>query len=155
MNIKEYICSHEECIEMVREGINHYTKKEMYALMDNHGMSSSISKTIRRKFCGSNMDEDGNVYLFDELNPRKITEYFIGMGCLVREDVLFAYVCQVLMHEINEFYRNLHLYKREAVLAYRLGDKCTKNLKKFYKLYPQAVEKRIETGYKRIRRKNA
>ncbi len=154
INIKDYLCSYEETVTMVNEGINLYTKKEIYALMDNHGLSSSISKTIRYRFCSSNIDENGNIYLFDELSPKKITEHFIGMGYPVKEDVLYAQVCQVLMHEINEFYKNLDLYKRDGVLAYRMGNVCPKNIKKFYKIYSQMVDKRIETGYKRIRRKS-
>lgn len=151
MNIKEFLCSHEECIEMVKEGIDLYTQKEMYALLDNHGLYSSLSKTIRHRFCGSNVDEHNNIYLFDELSPRKITEHFIGEDYQVREDVLYALVCQVLMNEINEFYKNLDSYKKEGMLAYRTN-KCPQNIKRFNKLYIQAAERRIEAGYKRIRR---
>lgn len=151
MNIKEYLCSHEECINMLKEGINLFTKDEIYALVNNHGLFSGLSKTIRHRFCGSNVDEYENVYLFDELNPRKITEHLIGQEYPVREDVLYALVCQVLTNEINEFYKNLDSYKKDGTLAYRTN-KCPKNIKRFNKLFIQAAERRIEAGYKRIRR---
>ena len=152
MNIKEYMCPYELCIKMIKEGINRYTKEEMYSLIDNHGFSSSISKMIRHRFCCSNVDEYGTVYLYDELNPQKITEYFMGMGYQIKEDVLYAYVCQVLMSEINSFYKELDIYKNKRELILTVGDHDKINRKKYFKLYLNAVEKRISTGYKRIRR---
>lgn len=153
MNIKEYMCPYEECIKLVKEGINRYTKEEMYSLINNHGYSSSISKMIRHRFCCSNVDEYGTVYLYDELNPLKITEYFFEMGYQIKEDVLYAYVCQVLMGKINAFYKELDIYKKEGNLVLTVGNHDTISMKKYFKLYLKAVEKRIDTGYKRIRRK--
>lgn len=155
MNIKKFLYPHEDCIKMVKDGINQYTKKEMYALMNNHGLSSSISKTVRHRFCSSNIDEYGNVYLYDELSPKKITDYFIEIGYPISKDIIYAYVCQVLMCEINAFYQRLDTYKKDTKIIYSISDNNGKvNVKKYIKLYSKAMNERISTGYKRIRRKS-
>lgn len=37
LNIKDYICSYEESIDMIKEGINCYTRNELFTMIDNDG----------------------------------------------------------------------------------------------------------------------
>lgn len=46
LSIKEYICSYEECIEMIKAGINRYDRNELYDLISNQGTFGRLGNGI-------------------------------------------------------------------------------------------------------------
>lgn len=42
MDIKKYICSYEESISLIQDGINRYTRNELYSLINNAGVYNGI-----------------------------------------------------------------------------------------------------------------
>ena len=82
MDIKKYICSYEESISLIQDGINRYTRNELYSLINNAGVYNGIGMIVRNTFCHANYDDLGNVYLFDELNAKEITSYILNNSSL-------------------------------------------------------------------------
>lgn len=54
LNIKDYICSYEESIDMIKEGINCYTRNELFTMIDNDGIYYGIGEVVRSTFCYAN-----------------------------------------------------------------------------------------------------
>lgn len=108
LNIKDYICSYEESIDMIKEGINCYTRNELFTMIDNDGIYYGIGEVVRSTFCYSNYDDFGNVYLFDELDSQKITKYILGNSKYkIQQELIYSCVCYTLQRKINEFYKDL------------------------------------------------
>lgn len=154
LNIKDYLCSYEESISMIRDGINRYTRNELFTLVNNEGISSGISQLVRYTFCYSNYDDFGNVYLFDELNPQKITAYILdNPKYQIQQELVYSCVCYAMQRVINEFYKDLAIYEKNGMVRFRYNRKlCVLSEKVYQDKYTRAMDARIVTGYKRIRR---
>ena len=155
LNVKEYRCSYEESISMIKEGINCYTRKELFALVNNVGIFSGISKLVRNTFCSSNIDDFGNVYLYDELDPQKIKKYILNNPKYqIQQELVYSCVCYAMQRVINEFYKDLAIYEKDGSVSLKYNKKtCVLNVKSYRDKYTKAMNVRIMTGYKRIRRK--
>lgn len=154
LNIKDYICSYEESIDMIKEGINCYTRNELFTMIDNDGIYYGIGEVVRSTFCYANYDDFGNVYLFDELDSQKITKYILGNSKYkIQQELIYSCVCYTLQRKINEFYKDLAQYEKTGVVGLRYNKTaCVLSRKKYSYKYERAMIVRIMTGYKRIRR---
>lgn len=154
LNIKDYICSYEESICMVKEGINCYTRNELFTLVNNEGIFSGISKLVRYTFCYANYDDFGNVYLFDELDSQRITAYILdNPKYQIQQEFVYSCVCYAMQSVINEFYKDLVMYEKDGIVGLKFNRKiCVLSEKVYRDKYMRAMDARIMTGYKRIRR---
>ena len=104
MDIKKYICSYEESISLIQDGINRYTRNELYSLINNAGVYNGIGMIVRNTFCHANYDDLGNVYLFDELNAKEITSYILN-NLAMSKTPHTQYLCMFARHG-NLFYHS-------------------------------------------------
>lgn len=154
LDIKEYLCSYEESISMIKEGINCYTRSELFALINNEGTFSGITNLIRNRFCSTNVDDFGNVYLYDELDPEKITAYILNNSKYqIQKELAYSCVCYAMQRKINAFYKELALYEKNGGINLKFPKKTFVLKEEIYlDKYKKVMDARITTGYKRIRR---
>lgn len=154
LDIKKYICSYEESISLIQDGINRYTQNELYSLINNAGVYNGIGMIVRNTFCHANYDDLGNVYLFDELNAKEITSYILNNPKYkLQPDLIYSCVCYTLQRVINEFYKDLALYERTGMVGLHYNRKsCELSGADYSNRYEKALLNRLTTGYKKIRR---
>lgn len=154
MLINEFICSHEECLELIRQGINRYSSEELQNLINNQGIYNGIGIQVHNLIGRANYDDYGNVYLYDELDPYKIAVFIrSNPKYQIEEELVYCRVCYVLQKLINAFYKELSQYEKDCTIDLKFNKhKCSLEQKEYWNRYTKAMDARIRSGYKRIRR---
>ena len=146
-DVKKYLCSREECLNDINASIKSCTRKDLISRI-SHSDLVKMDRNIRDYFFECNYDEQGNVFLFDELSPKLIAEYIVENVFLsVENDVVYAYVCRTQMKVINKFYDII----RKGNLEWQVTFKNIDNNDKKFKKYRKLVEIRLKTPVKRLR----
>ena len=156
-NMNDYICSTEECIVKIRQGLSH-KMNELYEII-GRPIAISIQREVRNNFFSVNyyyIDNKLMIYLFDEVDPDKITAYLMfKRQCSVERPYVYALVCRIQQRVVNEFYKELDEYRKNNSFNVRitkssvLADK--KDYEKLTRVYQKALTKRLKSPYKRIR----
>ena len=114
----------------------------------SHSDLIKMDTNIRNIFFECNYDGQGNVFLFDELDPKLIAEYIVeNVSLNVGNEVIYAYVCRTQMKIINKFYDTIRKGNLEWYVTFKNIDNNDKKIKKYRKL----VGIRLETPLKRLR----
>ena len=155
-NMENFICSSESCVELVQEGLTRSTK-ELYDII-GRGIATSIERVARDRFFQSNLyyrEKNLYIYLFDEINPEKITEFLMSTyEYSTEKEAVYGLVCRIQQKMINQFYKELDRFQKNGELYQRVICMNEKNdYQKYKKKYQEAVERRGDMPYKRIRQK--
>lgn len=104
-DVRKYICDREECLNYVKESVKSCTRKDLVSVISQSDLVK-MDKNIRNTFFECNYDKLGNVFLFDEINPKLVSEYIVNnIELKVNTDIVYKYVCRTQMIIINEFYK--------------------------------------------------
>ena len=155
----KYLCSSEVCVDKIRMGLRH-SVAELYNLMSRN-IATSIQRRVRNSFFSANYYyKDGKmmIYLFDEVDPEKITDYLLDENkYLVERQYVYELVCRIQQKVVNQFYKELNSYKVQRVMEVRFSKDAGLFEKGDYDKYVRAYEKtltiRATVPYKLIRAK--
>ena len=106
MDIRPFIDNYVLCVELVKDNIVTIKSK---TVMSSLSLSEQCSiNNILGQIYLRNIAEDGLVYMTDEINPLKVTNYLCGLDKydIDREDI-YSYVCRYAQKRINRFYESL------------------------------------------------
>lgn len=151
-DIRPFLCSREECIDLIKTSINQYSRSELYKKLST-SITNSIIRQIHDKFCLVNYDDFGNIYLYDELNPTAITDYIMETKKYEAEkDLIYAFVCRTLMKCINTFYKELKLYTETEEFDLRFS-RVPINKEVYMSKYIQLLDNRAQFPFPQLRGK--
>lgn len=146
-DVKEYLCSREECLNDINESIKSCSRKDLVSVMSQSNIVK-IDKNMRDYFFECNYDEKGNVFLFDEISPRLVAKYIINNNIMdLDNEIVYAYVCRTQMRVINKFYSDI----KNGNINWMCPLKDVKNNKKYQNRYNKLVENRLNYPIKRLR----
>lgn len=106
MNILPFIDNYVLCVELVKDNIA-TVKRKTVMLRVSLSEQCSINNILGRIYL-RNITEDGSVYMTDEINPLKVTNYLCDLDKydIDREDI-YSYVCRYAQKRINRLYESL------------------------------------------------
>lgn len=146
-DVKKYLCSREECLNAINMSIKSISRKDLVNKI-SHSDLMKMDTNIRNIFFECNYDEQGNVFLFDELDPKLIAEYIAGNVSLnVGDEVIYAYVCRTQMKIINKFYDEI----KNGHIVWHGSRKSVNNFEKNMKKYENLVNVRLKSLVKKLR----
>lgn len=158
-DMDNYLCSSEECVDKIRLGLRH-SLVEIYDLMSRN-IVTSIQMRVRNSFFSANYyykDEKLMIYFFDEVDPEKITDYLLHENkYLVERQYVFELVCRIQQKAVNQFYKDLNIYKVRHVMEVRIPKNTDlfekKDCDKYVRAYKKTLTRRVTVPYKLIRAK--
>ena len=146
-DVKKYLCSREECLNAINMSIKSISRKDLVNTI-SHSDLMKMDANIRNIFFECNYDEQGNVFLFDELDPKLISEYIVeNVSLNVGNEVIYAYVCRTHMKIINKFYDEI----KNGYIVWYSSRKSVNNFEKNIKIYDKLVRIRLQSPIKRLR----
>ena len=146
-DISKFLCSTEECLEKVLKNINEYSRSELYQIIDRSEFLS-IGTNISNFFSPAHHDELGHIYLPDQLDPEKITDYLIRTkGYKTEREYICALVCQTMKKKINEFYKEVKDSQKNRYIIFHTSNE------KLRDKYKKELENRLKYPIKRLRGK--
>ena len=146
-DIKEYLCSREECLNDINESIKNCSRKDLVSKI-SHSDLMKMDRNIRNVFFECNYDEQGNVFLFDEISPGLISEYIAeNVSLSVKNEDIYAYVCRTQMKIINQFYNEI----KNGNIVWHGSFKNVNDFEKNGKKYEKLVKDRVQSPVKRLR----
>lgn len=146
-DISPFLCSREECLKNINNSIKSCSRKELVSKIP-HSDLISLDRNIRNMFFSCYYDDERNVFLFDEINPKLVAKYLISnMHYELEEEIIYAYVCRVQMKKINEFYKDIQGEGR----VFRCSARVTWWDKWVDEEYCKLVENRLNYPIKRLR----
>lgn len=152
MDIIPFLDNYAVCIEYIQAGLDSITREGIISKLST-SQRSMIDACLGQIYL-RNVAEDGSVYLADEINPRKVTDYLIELGKYdMSPEILYAYVCRYAQRRINELYKNI---KNENVgdLIFSMTDSKILNKrqsKKAIAIYNKKIDIRKKSGCRRLR----
>lgn len=114
-----------------------------------NSVSLSTAASVRRNIstiCYSEKELNGFFILPDELDPDKLTEYFINKKHYIEDrETLYYFVCYSQKRRINSFYRDIN----KGIMCFGLNTICNKI--EFQRLENE-IKERLSDNVKIIRR---
>ena len=146
-DVKKYLCSREECLNDINISIKSCSRKDLVSRI-SHSDLVKMDRNIRAYFFECNYDEQGNVFLFDEISPKLIAEYITtNISLNVADELIYAYVCRTQMRIINSFYDEI----KKGNYVWYGSLKNMNNFEKNRKIYEKLVKNRLQSPVKRLR----
>ena len=146
-DVKKYLCSREECLNNINVSIKSCSRKELVSKI-SHSDLIKMDRNIRSYFFECNYDEQGNVFLFDEISPKLIAKYIVENVCLsIDDEIVYAYVCRTQMKVINKFYDEI----KKSMIIWHGSLKKVDNFENNMKKYKDLVDSRLKSPVKRLR----
>ena len=146
-DVRKYICDREKCLNYVKESVKSCTRKDLVSVISQSDLVK-MDKNIRNTFFECNYDKLGNVFLFDEINPKLVSAYIVNnIELKVNTDIVYKYVCRTQMIIINEFYKKI----KDGVIPWMCPLKNAQENVKYINNYKKLVSNRLNYPIKMIR----
>ena len=107
LRFSDFEIGREECIEKIKRGVNSFDKLDV-AHKIPAGVNVSLSSYLLT-FFHSWMDNDGNVFLPDQIDPEKVADYVArSQTPHISHEMLFALVCRKQQKTLNDLYKRMN-----------------------------------------------